>query len=55
MAKIVKYMLVHQDDTYLDEKVNLHLKHGWQPYGSLIYDGSDKEKTICQAMVKYED
>ncbi len=55
MAKIVEYMLVHKSDKFLDDKVYEHIKRGWQPYGSLIYDGSDKEKTICQAMVKYED
>ena len=35
----------------LEIVVNEKIEEGWQPHGSLVYDGKSKE--LCQTMVIY--
>jgi hypothetical protein len=52
-ARVVQYTLVVAPTTEsLIESVNLHIKHGWQPFGGVSVTTSG-EAALCQAMVGY--
>lgn len=54
--KIVRYMIVSNDDDSLEVKVKEHLETGWQPFGgvAVTFNKDEQQWGQWQVMVKYD-
>lgn len=53
MKNIIDYITLEGENSHiLDNVVNDHIHHGWQPWGTPYYSNGE-HKTHNQAMVKY--